>query len=143
MRFAQIPFGSPEYERERILREEILRRPLGLTLTEEDLEGEEDQLHFGLFESSGEMVACGVAVPISPTEARIRQMAVLPRRQGEGLGRRLLEAIEGDLRSRGFRTLVLDARTSAAGFYERLGYSAVGEEFLHVTIPHIRMSKAV
>jgi hypothetical protein len=139
----QIAFGTPEYELARRLREEVLRKPLGLSLTDEDLEGEEHQLHFGLFESSGELVACGVAVPISRTEARIRQMAVLPSRQGTGLGGRLLEEIENDLRTRGFRTLVLDARTSAAGFYERLGYSALGEEFIHVTIPHIRMSKAV
>jgi ribosomal protein S18 acetylase RimI-like enzyme len=143
MRFAQIPIGSPQYEEERRLREEVLRRPLGLSLTEEDLAREEDQLHFGLFEPGGELVACAVAVLLSPTEARIRQMAVSPDRQRRGLGRRLLEDLENDLRARGFRTLVLNARTSAVGFYERLGYSVLGEEFVDVTVPHVRMSKRV
>jgi hypothetical protein len=143
MRFAQIPIGSPQYEEERRLREEVLRRPLGLSLTEEDLAREEDQLHFGLFEPGGELVACAVAVLLSPTEARIRQMAVSPDHQRQGLGRRLLEDLENDLRARGFRTLVLNARTSAVGFYERLGYSVHGEEFVDVTVPHVRMSKRV
>jgi hypothetical protein len=143
MRFAQIPIGSPQYEEERRLREEVLRRPLGLSLTEEDLAREEDQLHFGLFEPGGELVACAVAVLLSPTEARIRQMAVSPDHQRQGLGRRLLEYLENDLRARGFRTLVLNARTSAVGFYERLGYSVHGEEFVDVTVPHVRMSKRV
>jgi hypothetical protein len=143
MRIAQIPIGSPQYEEERRLREEVLRRPLGLSLTEEDLAREEDQLHFGLFEPGGELVACAVAVLLSPTEARIRQMAVSPDHQRQGLGRRLLEYLENDLRARGFRTLVLNARTSAVGFYERLGYSVHGEEFVDVTVPHVRMSKRV
>jgi ribosomal protein S18 acetylase RimI-like enzyme len=70
-------------------------------------------------------------------------MAVSPDRQRRGLGRRLLEDLENDLRARGFRTLVLNARTSAVGFYERLGYSVLGEEFVDVTVPHVRMSKRV
>lgn len=143
MRFAQIPFGSPEYENECRLREEVLRRPLGLSLTDDDLTREEEQLHFGLFEPGGELVACAAAVLLSPTQARIRQMAVSPDRQGQGLGRRLLEDLENDLRTRGLRTLILNARTSAVGFYERLGYSVNSEEFVDVTVPHVRMSKNV
>jgi len=139
--FREIVFGTPEYTRERALREEVLRTPLGLTLSERDLAGEEDQLHFGLFEPGDRLVACAVAVKLSPTEARIRQMAVSPRRQRKGLGRRLLEELERDLRARGFETFLLNARKSAVEFYEKLGYTVVGEEFDDVTVPHVRMAK--
>ena len=140
--FRKIAFGTLEYELECRLREEVLRNPLGLSLTGEDLADEENQLHFGLFEPGNHLVACVVAVGLSPTEARIRQMAVSPSRQRRGLGRRILRELESDLKARGFRKLVMKARTSAAGFYEKLGYAIVGEEFVDVTIPHVTMIKA-
>lgn len=139
--FREIAFGTHEYRLACQLREEVLRRPLGLWLREEDLAGEKTQLHFGLFAPDGTLVGCVVAVPLSPTDARIRQMAVSPSHRRKGLGRRILEELETTLKARGFRHFVLDARTSAAGFYERLGYTVVGEEFLEVTLPHVRMEK--
>jgi predicted GNAT family N-acyltransferase len=141
--FREIAVATPEYGLERALREQVLRRPLGLPLSEQDLAGEEHQLHFGLFEPDGELVACVVAVKQSPTEARIRQMAVSPPEQGRGLGQRLMAELERSLRARGFQTFVLNSRKSAVGFYERLGYKAVGDEFVHLTIPHVRMTKAL
>ena len=141
MQLREIPYGTEDYERERRLREEVLRSPLGLSLRDEDVAGEEDQWHFGLFDPGGELLACVLAVPLVPTEARIRQMAVSPAHQGNGLGRRLLREVEGRLRARGFRRLELSARTSATGFYEKLGYGAVGGEYVSQTIPHVRMVK--
>lgn len=141
--FREIAFGTPEYRLECRLREEVLRRPLGLSLSDEDLADEEHQLHFGLFEPGNHLVACVVAVRLSPTEARIRQMAVSPRHQRKGLGQRILRELESHLGARGFKTLVMNARTSAMGFYERLGYTIAGEEFVDVTIPHVTMIKTL
>jgi len=135
--------GSDEYADECALRDAVLRKPLGLSLRDEDLEGEKDQSHFGLFDASGHLVACVIAAPLSSTEARIRQMAVSPGRRGEGLGRRLMAELERTLCARGFRRFVLAARTSAAGFYEKLGYAAVGAEYVDLTIPHVEMTKSL
>jgi len=139
--FREIGYGTEEYRLACLLREEVLRKPLGLSFSDEDLAGEKSQLHFALFEPHDGLVGCVVAVPLSAIEVRIRQMAVSPSHQGKGLGRRVLQELEKTLRARGFRHFVLDARTSAAGFYEKLGYRAVGEEFLKVTVAHIRMEK--
>lgn len=141
MQLREIPYGTEDYERERRLREEVLRSPLGLSLRDEDLAGEENQWHFGLFEPGGELLACVLAVPVAPTEARIRQMAVSPAHQAKGLGRSLLREVEGKLRARGICRVELSARTSATGFYEKLGYGAVGGEYVSHTIPHVRMVK--
>ena len=84
--FAEIAFGSEDYARERRLRDEVLRRPLGLSLEAEDPAIEKDQLHRAVLEPARDLVACVLAVPFSATEARIRQMAVL-RASGQGLGR--------------------------------------------------------
>ncbi|RPJ34343.1 MAG: GNAT family N-acetyltransferase [Verrucomicrobiaceae bacterium] len=46
-----------------------------------------------------------------------------------------MEEMERHLQARGFREFELHARRSAEGFYQRLGYTTVGDEFLEVTIP--------
>jgi ribosomal protein S18 acetylase RimI-like enzyme len=143
MTFREIAFGTDEYELECVLRDDVLRKPLGLSLKDEDLAAEENQLHFGLFEPDGALVACVIAAPLSRIEARIRQMAVDPSRQGKGLGRRIMSELEKNLQARGFTRFCLDARVSAVRFYEKLGYAIVGEEFIGVTGPHLRMVKAV
>jgi len=142
MLFKEIVFGTNEYKRECQLRKEVLREPLGLSLSPEDLAGEENQLHFGLFEADDNLVACVIAAPLSPTTARIRQMAVTPARQGKGLGQRIMNETENNLRARGYKSLELDARSSAVGFYRKLGYTVVGDEFIEVTVLHFRMVKA-
>jgi predicted GNAT family N-acyltransferase len=35
----------------------------------------------------------------------------------------------------------MHARKSATGFYEKLGYTTDGQEFLEVTLPHVVMEK--
>ena len=141
--FKEIVFGTDDYRRECALRNDVLRKPLGLSLTVEELAREEDQLHFGLFEPDDNLVACAVAVKLSPTDARIRQMAVSPIHQRRGLGKRLMSELEANLRSRGFANLVLHARATAVGFYKALGYTVIGDGFTDVTVAHFRMVKAV
>jgi ribosomal protein S18 acetylase RimI-like enzyme len=141
--FQEIVHGTREYGLECRLREEVLRKPLGLRLRDEDVADDQNQLHFGLFEPEIGLLACVVAVKLSPTKARIRQMAVSPAHQREGLGRRLMRELEKDLRARGFSEFVMNARTSAVGFYEKLGYAVVGDEFVDLTVAHVEMTKAV
>jgi len=47
---------------------------------------------------------------------------VAPERQGEGIGSRLLAAIEEWLREQGSAALLLETAPGARGFYERHGY---------------------
>ena len=95
MVFKEIVFGTAEYRLECDLRHAVLREPLGLSFTAEELATEENQLHFGLFEPEDNLIACVVAVRLSPTDARIRQMAVSPGHQRRGLGTRLMKRARG------------------------------------------------
>lgn len=142
MRFIEITFLSENYDQACRLRNELLRQPLGLNLMEEDLSVEAAYLHFGIVEGS-RVIACGLAIPVSDVKAKIRQMAVSADFQNQGIGKKLLSNIEASLKQRGFRLLELDARTSAVGFYQKLGYQKVGEEFQSVSIPHQRMRKSL
>jgi len=142
MIFSEIQYGSAAYHAECELRNQVLRMPIGLSLHDEDLSQERNQLHFGLFDG-GRLVACVIAVVLSPTWAKIRQMAVRPEHQGKGCGRRVMESMETRLIAQGITHFSMHARISAVGFYERLGYSKVGEEFTEIGLPHVRMEKCL
>lgn len=71
-------------------------------------------------------------------------MAVSDRWQRTGLGRRLLDEIEAIVLQSGERLLWCNARTPAVAFYQRLGWTSVGEEFEIPTAgPHFQMFKRV
>lgn len=143
MVFRKITPGSAEYLAECELRETVLRRPLGLRLTSEDLAAERIHLHFGLFDAQGRLVATVIAVPLGDGNAKVRQMAVSPKFVGRGFGSRILRELEDRLRKEGVHHVRLHARTSAAGFYRKAGYVEAGPEFEEVGIPHVRMEKSL
>lgn len=143
MTFREIVFGSDDYRATQELREARLRKPLGLTLTNEDLEAERSQLHFGLFDPAGKLAGSVIAVPLEAGKARLRQMAVAPDFSGHGHGARILQNLETELLRRGFCHIVLHARSAVTGFYEKSGYSITGPEFEEVGIPHRPMEKVL
>jgi predicted GNAT family N-acyltransferase len=55
----------------------------------------------------------------------------------------MMRQVEAQLAARGFTSLSMHARSSAVGFYEKLGFRVVGGEFVEVTIPHRVMVKAL
>ena len=52
-----------------------------------------------------------------------------------------MEGLEKEARKRGAEELMLSAQVQARGFYEKLGYSAYGGEYLDEHCPHIAMKK--
>ncbi len=142
MQFERISFQSDWYQQACQLRNEILRKPLGLDLLQENLEQESEYFHYGMIEAD-QVIACALAIPVSDLKAKIRQMTVTPKYQKQGIGKQMLQNIEMDLKQRGIELIELDARTSAVSFYEKLGYVSEGDEFLSVSIPHLRMAKSL
>jgi predicted GNAT family N-acyltransferase len=140
LEFRSIAPDSEAYRLECELRNEVLRRPLGLDLRDEDLTAEAGHFHFGLFDGES-LVASVIVMPLTPSEVKLRQMAVAPAAQGRGLGRLLLERLHAELRRQGCERVILHARLTAVGFYSKLGYRCEGEEFTEVGIPHRRMWK--
>lgn len=135
-----IDHGSPEYRQMVKLREDILRRPLGLGFTPEELEKEKDNMLIAAFEDE-RMLGCCMLVEQRPDVVRLRQMAVLNDLQGKGIGRALMNFAENLARDRGYRIISMHARKNAVGFYERMDYKVVGNEFVEITIPHYLMEK--
>lgn len=139
--FREIPYASAPYAAALALREAVLRVPLGMKMRDVDLAGEAARRHFGLFAADGRLVACAAVDPRQGDQAQVRQVAVEPTCQGGGLGRRLMLGVEAALLAAGLRFVVLHARVSVAGFYEKLGYAADDDDLVEVGIPHRPMRK--
>jgi GNAT superfamily N-acetyltransferase len=135
-----IDHGTEEYQKMVKLRDDMLRKPLGLGFTSEELDAEKDNMLIAAFEDE-DMLGCCMLVEEKPDTVRLRQMAVLNDLQGKGIGRALMNFAENLARDRGYRTLSMHARMNAVGFYEKMGYKVVSEPFIEVTIPHYVMEK--
>jgi predicted GNAT family N-acyltransferase len=68
-------------------------------------------------------------------------MAVLQQHRGAGIGALVLAELEREGASRGVHMFKLSAQLTARGFYDRNGYTAVGDVYDEVGIPHIAMEK--
>ena len=135
-----IDYGTPEYQQMIKMREDILRKPLGLNFDEKELESEKNNLLIAAFDDD-KMLGCCMLVPENESIVRLRQMAVLNDLQGKGIGRALMLFAENLARDRGYNKISMHARKNATGFYEKVGYKVVGDEFVEVTIPHFNMEK--
>ncbi len=137
-----ILFNSPEYEKMVDLRRKVLRIPLGLNFSAEDLNKDIHSYLFACFNDKKEIIGCCVVDNYSKnTSFKLRQMAVDPLYQGKGIGRDLIEFVEDYAKSKKINRINLHARKIAVPFYQKLGYNIYGNEFMEVNIPHLKMEK--
>jgi ribosomal protein S18 acetylase RimI-like enzyme len=142
LQFEVIAHNSSEYEIEVALRTLILRQPLGLTFSANQLAAESDSCHLGCY-LGGELVGCLVLKPMGDGKVQMRQVAIAERMQRRGVGKRLVNHSEALAKKQGYLEMVLHARETAVPFYESLGYTKVGERFEEVTLPHWTMAKVL
>lgn len=133
---------SDWYRQELLLRDRVLRSPLGMVLSAADTEKDGHQFHFGWIEGS-RLLGCVLFLPQSYEQLKLRQMAMAPEVQGRGLGKALVLASEMILADRGYAHVELHARQTAVGFYEQLGYVIEGAAFMEIGLPHHRMIKVL
>ena len=135
-----IDHDSKEYRQMIELRDEILRRPLGLYFDPEELTREKDDVLIGAFEDD-KLIGCCLLTRTDTDSCRLRQMAVSSNLQKKGIGATLIHFAENVARDKGYQTMVMHARKSAVGFYQKFGYTISGNEFYEVTVAHYVMEK--
>ena len=140
MPIKQIDHGSKEYKQMIKLRYDILRKPLQLSFDEDELEKEKKDILIGAFEDE-KMLGCCLLTQIDNESLRLRQMAVKNNLQGKGIGASMMRFAENVARDAGYKKLVMHARKTAIGFYEKFGYKVSGDEFMEISIPHYIMEK--
>jgi predicted GNAT family N-acyltransferase len=91
-------------------------------------------------DDSGRVVATGRLV-VRGTTAGIGRMAADPAVRGRGHGAAVLGELHRQAVLRGVTEIELHAQLTARGFYERAGYTAVGDVYEEAGIAHITMRR--
>jgi predicted GNAT family N-acyltransferase len=139
-----VEYGSDEYYQAAQLRYDLFYQEHNISF-ESIFESQEKQdLHLAITASSGNRVlAYGRLGQNSLDEFQIYQMVVLPECQGQGLGKRILQALTEAAIERGASRLILNARVTKVKFYQKFDFESVGEVFASsmTGVPHIKMQK--
>lgn len=110
----------------------------------QELDGRDEQAWHLLGERHGHVLAClrVLLPPAGNKRYRIGRVAVDESARGKNLGREMLLMAEEKISLSDPRAeIVLDAQIYLRSFYETLGYSINGDEFLEDGIPHQPMNK--
>ena len=135
----KIDVTDPDYQAELALRDQVLRRPIGRSIADDDLSEEGTCCHIGAFDGNC-LIGCMVLRP-GAGAVRMCQVAVRPEYRGRGVGREMEAFAELCAREMGAASITVHARKTALGFYEAVGFEETGGEFLEVGIPHFPMQK--
>ncbi len=127
------------------IRHRLLRA--GMPRSAVTMHGDADATWFGVISDASIEGTAGVFGEDSPdgdSRHRLRGMATSESIRGSGLGRMLIDAVCDYVEADGGSSVWASARTSAAGFYTRLGFEITSEEYEVEGIgPHVRMKRAL
>lgn len=140
MEIRTFEFDSATYLDSLEIRDEVLRKPLGMSIYKDNLDMDRTDFHIGVFQNN-QLVGCLILQPLKNSEIKMRQVAVRSKLQSTGIGKRMVTFAESFAMENKFTKMVLNARKVVLGFYEKLGYETIGEEFTEVGIPHFKMQK--
>ncbi|WP_086347575.1 GNAT family N-acetyltransferase [Candidatus Enterococcus clewellii] len=123
-----INFRSDEaiYQESLVLRNRILRLPLGRDVYAEDLLIEKENDFYGILIDE-KLIATMSVYREAPFIAHLTAFAVDSSYQRKGYGRELLEFVLADLKKKGYKRINVDARAEAKVFYEKCGFGIIGK----------------
>lgn len=139
--YLEIEFGTPEYDQAISLRDKILRKPLKLEFSEDQIAEEYNQIHFGCFDHHYNLLACLSYQVKEGGTLKMRQVAVDDSLQNKGIGSAVVKFTEQWAKYKNYKKIILHARDTAVTFYLKLHYIQNGKPFTEVGILHYAMEK--
>lgn len=133
----EFKIDSDDYRRSLEIRDEVFRKPQGLSIYDDDLSDDKiSKMYAGFIDD--EMVAMAFLKPVG-SEGVVRAVIVLEEYRGYGFGVDMMKHIHKLADDMKLNKLSLKGRTSAEGFYKSLGYTTTSEVFDHKGVPHVMM----
>jgi len=140
MQIRIIQTNIKEYEAMIDLRMNVLLDPIGIPRSYIDPQKESNDILIGAFEND-QLIGCCILTHVDGQTLQLRQMAVDQAIQNKGIGAAIVTYAEEVAKARGYQILMMHARDSVLGFYERCGYEVDGDQFFEVGIGHHKMKK--
>ena len=124
------------------IRHEVFVHEQNVPIELEIDEYENTATHFVLYDEDGN--PCGAGRCRETDDAvKVERICVLKDYRKNGAGKLIMNAIEELAKQQNYKKLKLNAQTHAEGFYQKLGYQTMSEEFMDAGIPHITMVKDI
>lgn len=141
-------YGSKDYIKSLYLRNNQLRKSLGLNIFNENLKDERNDILIGLFKGEEIIGNCTIKY-INKDIAQICNVAVDKEYENNKLGKKIMLFAENIIKESGRSKIFLNARITAIKFYENIGYKPVTEVYkkqypdTDVYLEHIDMEKII
>lgn len=138
MRTAFVPCIHPLFPQAAVLRETVLREPLGLPSC--DWNDRDPFARHLIVEADGTVIGYG-RLTIRGQEAQLEHVCVDPSQRKSGIGRRIVQELIARARYEDLALVWVNARFTANGFYEGLGFRQAGPVYkdAETHLPHRRM----
>lgn len=140
--FKIIEYASQEYQKSLLLREEVMRKPLGIQLSDEDIRYDYKRIHIGGYYENELICGCSLGI-FHRKIAHIYSVFVKQELQNQGIGQLLMTFAENYTKSNGVTRLYVEGRKAAKGFYLKCGFSPCGNEYTDMNILHQDMRKDI
>ena len=122
----------------------LLREPWGQPIGSERSLDEKDCIHRMIVDDKRDIVAVGRLQFNDSSVAQIRYMAVDPKVQKIGLGKKMIFELEKIAKDNHYTKIILESRETAVEFYEKCGYRVVKKSYLLFgEIQHYLMQKSI
>ncbi|MCI7351122.1 MAG: GNAT family N-acetyltransferase [Ruminococcus sp.] len=122
----------------RAIRTAVFVREQGFVNEFDDIDG--NAVHFVLYVDGNAAGTCRIYKG-EDKEFHLGRLAVLSDYRGMSLGKMLIAEAERCISDMGTENITLSAQVRVKDFYEKCGYSTVGEEYPDEGCPHIKMVK--
>ena len=139
--FKIVSYGTSEYQDLLLLRENVLFKPLGISLSPSVLEKEKNYIHIAGFKEN-EVIAT-MTLASKGEKCKMKRVAVKTDMQYSGLGSKMIIFFEQYAKAQGFKSIYCYARDSSVQFYLKHNYLVEGDYFNIYTIKHVLMQKVI
>lgn len=131
--------SSPIYADALTIRKEVFVNEQLVPLDIE-IENEDTCIHFVLYDNTKPQATVRL-YPKENKQYKVQRMAVSKTARKKGYGRKIMTYAEKFAKENNAERIILGAQTQAIPFYESLGYTVFGKEYLDAGIKHFDMEK--
>lgn len=132
-----VKWQSEDYKDALKLRDQLLRIPLGMSIYDDPLDKEVEDIHF-VYKDKEVLGTCFYRI-IDHETMQMKQVTVKSDMQHQHIGKQLFLGSLVYLKAMGIRKIEVHARAVALGFYQKLGFIIEGEPFEEVGMKHYSM----
>lgn len=139
----KVDLSSNYYNQSLILREKILRKPLGFVISQEQIENERKTNYFHFISKFEEKVVSALTMRINQNNIQTCQIATDIDFRGQGIGKKLIEYGEQYVSSLIVKEeFIVFSRLDSLRFYEKCNYQYKDDKlYLIYSLEHRLLSK--